>query len=167
MFGFWFSRMTRISLMMSSFLGCWDRFMVLMATSLPVATSMAMYTVPDALQHRGRKQCTPWFSDWSVASYFRARRALMSARYLHLYIIIIIICEHCSARMLFQTNHHACFEPKSISASGWNRYCKPWQTDRWYSPGIWQRTWSQKWYVEWPHRSSRTVNVYSKVEVSR
>lgn len=53
--GFWFSRITRISLIISSFFGCWDKFIVLMATSLPVATSIAIYTVPDALQKNKNK----------------------------------------------------------------------------------------------------------------
>ena len=40
--------MTMISLMINSFFGCCWRFICLMATSWPVATSDAVYTVPEA-----------------------------------------------------------------------------------------------------------------------
>ena len=49
MFGFLFDFITMISLMINSFLGCWERFICFMATSRPVDRSMAMYTVPEAL----------------------------------------------------------------------------------------------------------------------
>lgn len=45
-----FSRITSISLIISSFFGCCDRFICLIATSMPVDVSSAVYTVPDALQ---------------------------------------------------------------------------------------------------------------------
>ena len=32
-------------------------------------------------------------------------------------------------------------------------------TDQWYFPGNWQRTWSQKWDLQWPYRPSHTVSV--------
>ena len=65
-----------ISLMMSSFFGCWDRFICLMATSRPVDTSMAMYTVPDALGSKVRAlyihptiwQCTQCQTPWGQRS---------------------------------------------------------------------------------------------------
>ena len=113
---------------------------------------------------QGRKQCTLIF--WLVSSILSLStqgvdECAINVHY-HYYYLWTQIGTH-----TFPNNHHDCFEPKSISASGWNRYCKPWQTDQWYSPCIWQRTWSQKWYVEWPHRSSCTVSIYSKVEVSK
>lgn len=39
---------------MSSFLGCWDKFICLIATSIPVDVSIAVYTVPDALKFERR-----------------------------------------------------------------------------------------------------------------
>mmetsp|Transcript_16334 Transcript_16334/g.42407 ORF Transcript_16334/g.42407 Transcript_16334/m.42407 type:complete len:209 (-) Transcript_16334:283-909(-) len=48
MFSCWFSRITMISLIISSFLGCCCRFICLMATVLPVTVSTAVKTVPEA-----------------------------------------------------------------------------------------------------------------------
>lgn len=87
MLGFFSSFITRISLMMSSFFGCFCKLICLMATcvttpdtqllmwaptshdcyiyreeggggvtSCPVATSMAVYTVPDALEETSRRR---------------------------------------------------------------------------------------------------------------
>uniref|UniRef100_A0A2M3ZSI9 Putative secreted peptide n=1 Tax=Anopheles braziliensis TaxID=58242 RepID=A0A2M3ZSI9_9DIPT len=46
--------------MISSFFGCWLRFICLIATSIPVELSIAVYTVPDA----------PW-PIFSILLYFR------------------------------------------------------------------------------------------------